>query len=96
MRALFIYYRVPAADAPAAEPHIRAAQSRLVAAHPALMAELWRRPEEKDGLQTWMEVYRHPCGVSEALQAEIERAMGAATRWIVGERHVEVFVPCVS
>ena len=59
-----------------------------------ITAEL--RPEEKDGLQTWMEVYRHPCGVSEALQAEIERAVGAATRWIVGERHVEVFVPCVS
>jgi hypothetical protein len=54
-----------------------------------------RRPEEKDGMQTWMELYRHPGGLSPELEAEIARAAEAVQRdWIDGPRHVEVFVPC--
>ncbi|PPE70642.1 DUF4936 family protein [Caldimonas thermodepolymerans] len=95
MRALFIYYRIASADAGAARPAVEAMHAALRRRHPELEAALWRRPQEKDGVQTWMEIYAHPQGVSEALEAEIEEAARTLSPWLQGARHVEVFVPCV-
>lgn len=95
VRALFIYYRVPTAEAGRAASAVREAQARLMQTHPGLVAQLWQRPQARDGQLTWMEVYRHPQGVSAALQAQIDAALAVAAPWITGPRHVEVFMPCV-
>lgn len=93
-RALFIYYRIALTDAPAALAVARAVQQGLRERHPGLVAGLWRRPETKDGMQTWMETYTHADGVDEALAHHIETAAQALAPWRQGPRHVEVFVPC--
>lgn len=95
-RGLFIYYRVAQNDTAAALQAAQAVQCELRARHPGLKAELWRRPETKDGMHTWMEIYTHADGIDAALEQRIEAAAEAVSPWIQGPRHVEVFVPCVS
>lgn len=94
MRSLFIYYRIASTEAAAARADVEAVQDTLRARHPGLQAGLWRRPQEKDGMQTWMETYTHPAGVDEAVEADIAAAALPLARWLQGPRHVEVFVPC--
>lgn len=95
LRTLFIYYRVATAQALPARQAVKAMQAGLCDRHVGLKAELMRRTEEKDGMQTWMELYSHPAGVSPELEAEIARAAEALRQaWIQGPRHLEVFVPC--
>lgn len=95
-RQLFIYYRVASGRAAAARLAIEALQARLRLALPGLRTQLLRRPDEKDGLQTWMEVYAHPDGVSLRAQEHIEAAARELQALCPGPRHVEVFVPCAS
>ena len=95
LRTLFIYYRVATAQAQPARQDVQAMQAALCGRHAGLTAELMRRPGEKDGLQTWMELYSHPAGVGTELEAEIAKAAEPIQRdWIHGPRHAEVFVPC--
>ena len=95
LRTLFIYYRVATGQAQPARRAVKAMQAGLCDHHAELKAQLMRRPEEKDGMQTWMELYSHPAGVSPELEAELGRAAEALSQaWIQGPRHVEVFVPC--
>jgi hypothetical protein len=93
-RTLFIYYRVASSQAVAARPAVEALQARLREALPGLQTQLMRRPEEKDGQQTWMEIYSHPQGVSPQAQDQIEAAARELRGLGPGPRHVEVFVPC--
>ncbi len=92
---LYIYYRVAEAQAAALLPQVQAMQAALAASH-GMPVALKRRPESKDGLQTWMEVYGGvPAGFEHAL-AEAVATAGLASH-ISGERHTEVFVdvaPC--
>jgi hypothetical protein len=53
---LYVYYKVRDQDAARLEPLVRAMQARLVREF-AVGAQLKRRPQAQDGLQTWMEVY---------------------------------------
>jgi hypothetical protein len=87
---LYVYYKVRALDAAALAPRVRAMQATLAASH-ALPVQLKCRPESKDGLQTWMEVYP---GASDAFAATLERAASAAglETLIQGPRRAEVFV----
>ncbi|HEX7435363.1 MAG TPA: DUF4936 family protein [Caldimonas sp.] len=101
MRELFVYYRVPAAQAAAAEAEVRALQADLRAAMTGLRTRLLRRPEESGVQQTWMEIYafdaaQEPAGVSPELQAEIEAEASRRLTRIEGPRHVEVFIPLAS
>jgi hypothetical protein len=96
VRTLFIYYRVASSQAAAARLAVEALQSRLREALPGLQTQLLRRPEEKDGQQTWMEIYSHPQGVSLQAQDQIEAAARELRGLGPGPRHVEVFVPCAS
>lgn len=96
VRTLFIYYRVASSQAAAARLAVEALQSRLREALPGLQTQLLRRPEEKDGQQTWMEIYSHPQGVSPQAQDHIEAAARELQALCPGPRHVEVFVPCAS
>ena len=79
--ALYVYYRVPEADAAEALAAFRAA--RGASDEPRLM----RRPDAAQGLQTWMEVYDSAAGEAEA------RIAAAMAVWVSGERHREHFVP---
>lgn len=93
MRDLYIYYKVPAADAPALWPRVQALQAQLAARH-GVAGQLRRRPQAKDGLQTWMEIYPDAPGGFDALLAGALQDAGIA---IAGPRHTEVFTddsPC--
>lgn len=87
----YVYYRVGAADLEAALAAARAVQQRLRERCPGLAAELLRRPSEAAGQVTLMEVYAF---ADAAQAAAVETAAAQATaRWLLGDRHVEVFDP---
>lgn len=92
---LYIYYRVPSAHGAELEARLAAMQRRLEGEF-AVVAELKRRPEEQDGCQTWMEIYRAvPTGFELALERAVAREELA--RYIDGQRNTEIFVdvrPC--
>ena len=94
-RQLYVYWRVAASDAAAACAATQSIQAALQASIPGLAAWLLQRCEDapaNDEL-TLMEVYRHPAGVSAALQSQIAQAALPLMRWCRGQRHVEVFQP---
>lgn len=97
-RALFVYYRVQACDREVFVAAARALQARWHARIPGLQARLHERADAarpQDGTITLMETYAAPKGIAAALQAMIEdEARAELGRWIVGDRHVEVFVSC--
>jgi hypothetical protein len=92
---LYVYYKVRDEHAAPLEALVRAMQARLASAA-GVPAQLKRRPEAKDGLQTWMEVYP---AVDAGFAAELEVAAKAAglAGLIEGPRRSEVFTdltPC--
>ena len=93
-RELYTYYRVAEVDESPCRGAALQMQASLRADEPGLQARLLRRPATPQGLVTFMEVYAVPNGVSDRLQADIERAAAALTPWLQGERHTELFVPC--
>ena len=92
-RELFVYWKLPRADAPQAMQAAAAMQAALRAHHVGLAARLMRRADQAGDTVTVMETYaREPAGVDAELQADIEGA--AALRlgaWCAGLRHVEAF-----
>lgn len=92
---LYIYYRVAEAQAAPLLPRVQAMQAALANSH-GVQGALKRRPDSKDGLQTWMEVYGAvPPGFDSALAQAV--AAGGLVELTSGERHTEVFVdvrPC--
>lgn len=104
MRELFVYYRVASHAAVPARAAVLAMQAQLRRAHPFLIARLLCR-ELMSGAEnaeaTWMETYAvDPAVVDQrigpALQAAIENAAEALIPGLIGPRHTEVFVACVS
>ena len=92
---VFVYYRVRAADGTAAIAAVQAGQARLKVTLPGLACTLSRRVDDAAEHLTLMETYARGDGVTAAAQRDIERQMRAAIEaWLVGERHIEVFVPC--
>lgn len=92
---LYVYYRVRPADAPAVTAAVHALHADWQRSMPGLVCTLQRRAGDAAGLWTLMETYTQPGGVAAARQREIERlANEQLAAWIVGDRHVEVFVPC--
>lgn len=91
-RHLFIYWRLAAADLPAARQALRRTQRQLVRQHPGLEAALFQRRDTAAGEATLMETYAGEAGVGGALQQQIEAAVAPTVqRWLRGVRHVEVF-----
>ena len=71
---------------------VREFAQRLKVAHPLLMLELMQRPAaSSENLETWMEIYRHPEGISEALALAIHAL--AVEMGLPAKRASEVFVP---
>jgi Domain of unknown function (DUF4936) len=96
MRELFVYYRVRSDNAAEANAAVQRMQAQLRDDHPHLSARLLRRPEEEDGLQTWMEIYAAEVGITDEMSSSIETQAFALAPLIDGPRHTEVFVPCAS
>ncbi|MDI1259149.1 DUF4936 family protein [Aquabacterium sp.] len=90
-KALFIYYKVDPAHAPAFEKAVRQMQIALRRSHEDLTARLWIRADAQASAQTWMETYEHPDGVSVLLATLIELAAQDLPAGQVGDRHVEMF-----
>jgi len=84
MNDLYIYYKVRSENAALLYPLVREMQGALGA------GQLKRRHGEKEGLQTWMEIYTGTDGDFPGQLAEAERHAGIA-RYIEGERHTEIF-----
>jgi hypothetical protein len=97
-RALFVYYRIAAHDRSSVVAAVGDLQARWRQRIADLKATVLERLDSEgrlDGMATLMETYTTPQGMTEAEQAAIERdARADLGRWIVGERHIEVFVPC--
>jgi hypothetical protein len=87
---LYIYYQVRAADAESFRTKVLAMQHNL-ARDWKIATALKRRPEEKDGMQTWMEVY---LAVAEDFESQLNRAVAAneLSPWIAGKRYTEKFL----
>jgi hypothetical protein len=90
---LYIYYKVSAAAAAELAPRVCALQATLATSH-GIAAALKRRPGERDGCQTWMEVYsKVPSGFEATLaQAVQDSGIGALITGGVDGRHTEIFV----
>jgi hypothetical protein len=93
---LYIYYQVKEVDTASLQAAVVSMQAEL-AQRNGVSCQLKRRPGDKDGLQTWMEVYTAvPADFATALAAAADRA--GLSAWTSGARHTEVFtdlVPCV-
>jgi hypothetical protein len=79
----------------------QALQARLRERHPGLTARLLRRPDEHDPHTTWMEIYAFQrdgdnAGVTPQIEADIAAEAAVLAPFLAGDRHTEVFVPCVS
>lgn len=91
---LYIYYRVRCEDAPTLQKQVEAMQ-RCLSAEYGIVIQLKRRPEEKEGRQTWMEVYQAiPVGFDTALERVVMQA--GLTNLIDGPRNVEYFLDVSS
>lgn len=92
---LYIYYRVPRGNAVALRSRVEEVQ-RCVFRDYGIVTGLKRRPEEKDGCQTWMEIYLSvPDGFERRLEEVIDQT--GISGLIDGSRHIEHFVdlpPC--
>jgi thiaminase len=92
---LYIYYKVKDSDVASLLAALVPMQASL-AQHHGVACQLKRRPETKEGLQTWMEVYS---SVPETFAAALHEAVAQAgvDQYTTGLRHTEVFmdvVPC--
>jgi len=87
---LYIYYRVSTDNAASLQQQLRAMQSAL-STQWHVEADIKRRPELQDQLQTWMEIYRQ---VPEGFLPALHRAVTLAgiEALIDGPRHLETFV----
>ena len=83
---LYVYYKVRELDAAALAPRVRALQDSV-----GVRSQLKRRPDVRDGLQTWMEVYP---GVDDGFPARLDAAARAAgfEGLIEGPRRAEIFM----
>lgn len=82
---LYVYYKVREEAAAALAPRVRALQDGL-----GVPARLKRRPDARDGLQTWMEVYPD---VDDGFPARLDAAASSAglADLIEGPRRAEIF-----
>lgn len=92
---LYIYYRVSQAHAAELQQRATVMQAALSRQY-HVATELKRRPQEKDGQHTWMEVYLDvPDGFESVLKAAL--ATNGLETLIDGPRHTEHFLdfsPC--
>jgi Domain of unknown function (DUF4936) len=87
-----VYYKVPMAEHAALRPKVESFQERVCQAWPGLVASLLQRPEPSaEGMETWMEIYQHSSGVSDAAMTSIARL--ALEMGLPAKRATEIFIP---
>ena len=87
---LCVYYKVDAAQHAAWAGRLHQFQDSLKADFPNIQCELLQRPEVTANVETWMETYRHPNGLTAALIDAI--AQSAVASGLPSPRHTERFV----
>jgi Domain of unknown function (DUF4936) len=92
-KTLFVYYKIESSQHATWVQQVRDFQLQLQVQHPLLAIELMQRPASADGLETWMEIYRHPDGISELLVKAIHSL--ALEMGLPSKRASEVFVPLI-
>ncbi|HEX5312341.1 DUF4936 family protein [Aquabacterium sp.] len=97
-RSLFVYYRVPVPLQDAARRAVDAIHAQLREAYPGLNARLMQRADTATDAQahTWMEVYEHPSGISQACEQSLAALVKALPPDLIGPRHTEVFCPMAA
>ncbi|MDQ9171573.1 DUF4936 family protein [Oxalobacteraceae bacterium R-40] len=89
MPELYVYYRAKSENAALVQARANYMQAQMARAL-GLPCFLKRRPAEKDGCHTWMEVYPAvPDGFEERLQSAVKEA--GLLELTEGERHTEIF-----
>jgi predicted enzyme related to lactoylglutathione lyase len=91
---LYIYYRVRTEDATRFQARAAAMQQALARDH-GIGGALKRRPEAKDGMHTWMEVYAAAPENIETTLASVLSTSGLA-ELIDGNRHHEYFMDVIA
>jgi hypothetical protein len=92
MQTLFVYYKIAAAEHAQWLQRVRALEQQVRTSWPGLQIELMQRPEaSNDGQETWMEIYRHPQGVTLAMTESISQL--AARAGLPSKRASEFFIP---
>jgi hypothetical protein len=90
MTELYVYYRVKSANELMLQARVNTMQANLARTH-GVAGLLKRRPEEKEGFHTWMEIYpQAPADFENLLDQAIKEAN--IEELIDGERRLEVFV----
>jgi len=92
--ALYVYYKVPQAQASVASGWVQRMQAALRQEFGQLQTQLMQRSDVTDqanGSVTWMEVYRHPQGVNAAMEARLHALLSTLPTDLLGERHTERF-----
>mgnify|MGYP003394249907 CR=1 FL=1 len=92
MLTLFVYYKVPLAEHDDCLSLVNNFEAALQLKWPLLEMEIAQRPNPSaEGLETWMEIYRHPGGLTEEIMASI--AQLATDMELPPKRASEVFIP---
>ena len=85
----YVYYRVRVEHDAVLQARVAAMQNRLLQ-QCGVTGALKRRPQQRDGLHTWMEVYlAAPADFDAMLTAAVQSA--GLSNFIDGDRHVEHF-----
>jgi hypothetical protein len=91
MLTLFVYYKVPVDEHTHFLALVDKFEQALQLKWPALEVEIAQRPiPSAEGLETWMEIYKYPGGLTEEIMAYI--AQLAADMGLPPKRASEVFV----
>jgi hypothetical protein len=92
MQTLCVYYKLPTDQHALWRPQVEDFAQRVRQRWPGLQVELMQRPDPSaEGLETWMEVYRHPEGVSAPIMEAI--AQLALELGLPPKRAAEIFIP---
>jgi hypothetical protein len=90
-QTLFVYYKIEKNQRTDWVLRVQAFQQRVLAAWTGLEGDLMQRSESlPEGMETWMEIYRHPNGVSDDIIFSIRQL--ASEMGLPGTRVAEVFM----
>ncbi|RZS56762.1 DUF4936 family protein [Sphaerotilus mobilis] len=92
---LYVYYGVDPSQVDPARTALLAAQAALCRDWPGLQARLLQRADAARPGQplTWMEIYRHPDGLSHDRLAALREGLAALPPGRLSDRHEERFMP---
>ena len=92
LATLFVYYKVQQSQHAQTIALLAKFKEDLKGFDANLSIELLQRPEvSNDGFETWMEVYRHPEGVSSSMLEKIQQS--ALESGLPPNRKNEIFIP---